>query len=229
MSLSLREFHPRCDELSLREFHPRCDEVPRKARNLMRCFAPFLNSQFSIFNSQLLFRFADGFLQIEASPYKPPCLRLRHQCRAFQAGDILEGGHAAGRDDLAGDRGAQRRQLVKVRTCEHAVLVNVGEDDMAHADGLHALRERDVVLAAVTQPIVRADGLALGVDADNDLVAVLFTASATNSGSRTAAEPMITRAETPSASTVSTSCMERMPPPSSTVAPVSRMTCSTTP
>ncbi len=33
MSLSLREFRPRCDELSLREFHPRCDEVPRKARN----------------------------------------------------------------------------------------------------------------------------------------------------------------------------------------------------
>ena len=33
MSLSLREFRPRCDELSLREFHPRYDEVPRKARN----------------------------------------------------------------------------------------------------------------------------------------------------------------------------------------------------
>ena len=24
--LSLREFRPRCDKLSLREFHPRCDE-----------------------------------------------------------------------------------------------------------------------------------------------------------------------------------------------------------
>ena len=45
---------------------------------------------------------------------------------------------------------------------------------MAHADGLHALCERDVVLAAVTQPAVRADGLALGVDTDNDLVAVLL-------------------------------------------------------
>ena len=45
---------------------------------------------------------------------------------------------------------------------------------MAYADGLHALCERDVVLAAVAQPAVRADGLALGVDADNDLVAVLF-------------------------------------------------------
>ena len=54
--LTLREFRPRCDELSLREFHPRCDEVPRKVRNLMRCFAPFLNSQFSIFNSQLFHR-----------------------------------------------------------------------------------------------------------------------------------------------------------------------------
>ena len=31
--ISLREFRPRYDELSLREFHPRCDEVPRKARN----------------------------------------------------------------------------------------------------------------------------------------------------------------------------------------------------
>ena len=95
MSLSLREFRPRCDELSLREFHPRCDEVPRKARNLMRCFAPFLNSQFSIFNSQLLFRFADGFLQIE----RPRINRLACDCainaELFQAGDILEGGHAA--------------------------------------------------------------------------------------------------------------------------------------
>ena len=27
MSLFLREFRPRCDELSLREFHPRCDEL----------------------------------------------------------------------------------------------------------------------------------------------------------------------------------------------------------
>ena len=45
---------------------------------------------------------------------------------------------------------------------------------MAYADGLHALRERDVVLAAVIQPAVRADGLALGIDADNDLVAVLL-------------------------------------------------------
>ena len=27
MSLSLREFRPRCDKLSLREFHPRCDEL----------------------------------------------------------------------------------------------------------------------------------------------------------------------------------------------------------
>ena len=26
MSLSLREFRPRCDKLSLREFRPRCDE-----------------------------------------------------------------------------------------------------------------------------------------------------------------------------------------------------------
>ena len=27
MSLALREFRPRCDELSLREFRPRCDEL----------------------------------------------------------------------------------------------------------------------------------------------------------------------------------------------------------
>ena len=27
MSLFLREFHPRCDELFLREFRPRCDEL----------------------------------------------------------------------------------------------------------------------------------------------------------------------------------------------------------
>ena len=27
MSLFLREFRPRCDELSLREFRPRCDEL----------------------------------------------------------------------------------------------------------------------------------------------------------------------------------------------------------
>ena len=27
MSLSLREFRPRCDKLSLREFRLRCDEV----------------------------------------------------------------------------------------------------------------------------------------------------------------------------------------------------------
>ena len=27
MSLSLREFRPRCDELFLREFRPRCDEL----------------------------------------------------------------------------------------------------------------------------------------------------------------------------------------------------------
>ena len=27
MSLFLREFRPRCDELFLREFHPRCDEL----------------------------------------------------------------------------------------------------------------------------------------------------------------------------------------------------------
>ena len=27
MSLSLREFRPRCDKLSLREFRPRCDEL----------------------------------------------------------------------------------------------------------------------------------------------------------------------------------------------------------
>ena len=39
--LSLREFRPRCDKLSLREFRPRCDNVRRSAR--------YLNSQFSIF------------------------------------------------------------------------------------------------------------------------------------------------------------------------------------
>ncbi len=27
MSLSLREFRPRCDKLSLREFRPRCDKL----------------------------------------------------------------------------------------------------------------------------------------------------------------------------------------------------------
>ena len=99
MSLSLREFRPRCDELSLREFHPRCDEVPRKARNLMRCFAPFLNSQFSIFNSQLLFRFADGFLQIEGAGIHRLARDSTVNAELFQSGDILEGGHAAGRDD----------------------------------------------------------------------------------------------------------------------------------
>ena len=89
--LSLREFHPRCDELSLREFHPHCDEVPRKARNLMRRFAPFHNSQFSIFNSQLLFRFADGFLQIEGAGIHRLACDSTVDTELFQAGNILEG------------------------------------------------------------------------------------------------------------------------------------------
>ncbi len=74
--LSLREFRPRYDELSLREFHPRCDEVPRKARNLMRCFAPFLNSQFSIFNSQLLHRLT-GMLRSCKCSFTSPTVNSR--------------------------------------------------------------------------------------------------------------------------------------------------------
>ena len=55
MSLLLREFRPRCDELSLREFRPRCDELflrefrPR-CDEVRRFAAIILNSPFSIFN-----------------------------------------------------------------------------------------------------------------------------------------------------------------------------------
>ena len=55
MSLSLREFRPRCDELSLREFHPRYDEVPRNAplfNHRAQRDTAILNSQFSILHSQ---------------------------------------------------------------------------------------------------------------------------------------------------------------------------------
>ncbi len=48
MSLSLREFRPRCDKLSLREFRPRCDKLSLRA-------ARYHNSQFSIIHSQLNF------------------------------------------------------------------------------------------------------------------------------------------------------------------------------
>ena len=92
----------------------------------------------------------------------------------FQRGNVLERGDAARGDNLAGDRRAKRRELVEVRACEHAVLVDVGENDVFHPVGLHALSERDVIFAAVVQPAVRADSLALGINADNDLVAVLF-------------------------------------------------------
>ncbi len=36
MSLSLREFRPRCDKLSLREFRPRCDKLSLREFRL-RC------------------------------------------------------------------------------------------------------------------------------------------------------------------------------------------------
>ena len=41
MSLSLREFRPRCDKLSLREFRPRCDKLSLRDTII-------LNSPFSI-------------------------------------------------------------------------------------------------------------------------------------------------------------------------------------
>ena len=49
MSLSLREFRPRCDKLSLREFRPRCDK--RSLREFrphcdeVRRTAPLLNNR----------------------------------------------------------------------------------------------------------------------------------------------------------------------------------------
>ena len=39
MSLSLREFRPRCDKLSLREFRPRCDKLS------LREFRPRCNEE----------------------------------------------------------------------------------------------------------------------------------------------------------------------------------------
>ena len=53
MSLSLREFRPRCDELSLREFRPRCDDVCRPTggiKNRALRDTTILNSPFSILN-----------------------------------------------------------------------------------------------------------------------------------------------------------------------------------
>ena len=53
MSLSLREFRPRCDKLSLREFRPRCDEVRRNAplfNHRAQRDTAILNSPFSILN-----------------------------------------------------------------------------------------------------------------------------------------------------------------------------------
>ncbi len=43
MSLSLREFRPRCDKLSLREFRPRCDKLSLRDTII-------LNSPLSILN-----------------------------------------------------------------------------------------------------------------------------------------------------------------------------------
>ena len=55
MSLSLREFHPRCDELFLREFRPRCDELS------LREFRPRCNElswrEFSIFPFSIIIEF----------------------------------------------------------------------------------------------------------------------------------------------------------------------------
>ncbi len=146
----------------------------------------------------------------------------------FQRGNVLERGNAARGDDLAGDRRAKRRQLIEIRSGEHAVLVDVGENDILHAVGLHALRERDIVLAAVVQPAVRADGLALRVDTDDDLVAVLFDRlrDKFRVADRRRADDDARNAEREHRLDV----LHRADaPPSSTVAPVSRMTCSTTP
>ncbi len=88
--------------------------------------------------------------------------------------------------------------------------------------------ERDIVLAAVIQPAVRADGLALRVAATDDLVAVLFDRlrDKFRVADRRRADNDARNAE----------CEHRLDVPasggcaaSSTVAPVSRMTCSTTP
>ena len=55
MSLSLREFRPRCDELFLREFRPRCDELSwREFRP--RCDELFL-CEFSIFPFSIIIEF----------------------------------------------------------------------------------------------------------------------------------------------------------------------------
>ena len=101
----------------------------------------FLNSalwtapQFSILQFSILnYYFASlMLLEVEGAGIHRLACDSTVDAELFQADDILKGGHAAGRDDLTGDRGAQRRQLVKVRTCEHAVLVNVSEDDVAYA------------------------------------------------------------------------------------------------
>ena len=61
MSLSLREFRPRCDKLSLREFRPRCDKLslrefrPRCDEGSVRRTVLNHRAQRNYHNSQLNF------------------------------------------------------------------------------------------------------------------------------------------------------------------------------
>ena len=62
MSLSLREFRPRCDKLSLREFRLRCDKLSLREFRL-RCDEEYVRSaipQFSILHYLCSIKFPIG-------------------------------------------------------------------------------------------------------------------------------------------------------------------------
>ena len=149
----------------------------RRSCSIMRyflnsAFGQLRNSPFSIsFSINVLPMLA--FSRSKVAGYTPPCLRGTVDARAFSNRRYPQGGHAAGRDDLtrrprrasaangkSSDLRRRRRLSMSVK-----MMWRTPMDSMRSANAMWRSR-------AVAQPAV-VDGLALSVDADNDLVVML--------------------------------------------------------